>query len=127
MTERGFTLIEVLVALVVVAIGLTAVVQSVSRSVSDTGALRETTFATWIGSNVIAEYQLTSRWETGQFEDDRRFADREWPVTVRIQPVEAQPLRQWIRRIEVTVHAPGNPQRSITTVEGRLKRPPESS
>ncbi len=126
MTNRGFTLIEVLVALVVVTIGLTAVVQSVARSVNDTTALREKTFATWIATNVIAEYQVTDRWETGQFRDERRFAGSDWPVGIRIRPAEIEALGNGIRRIEVTVYAPGNRQRSVSVVDGRLKRPETS-
>lgn len=126
MTERGFTLLEVLVALLVVAVGLTALVQSATRSLGDTNAIRERTFATWVGSNVITEYQVTDQWSEGETREDREFAGRTWPVSIRIRPAETQALRNRVRRIEVTVYAPGNPEQSLRVVRGHLQRPGET-
>ena len=55
----GFTLVEVLVALVVVAIGLAALMVAVSGTARTSGYLRDKTLAQWIALNRIAEVRLT--------------------------------------------------------------------
>ena len=44
----GFTLIEVIVALVVIALGMLGVIQAVSQTASNTGYLRDKTIAHWV-------------------------------------------------------------------------------
>ena len=55
----GFTLVEVLVALVVVAIGLAALMTAVSGVARTSGYLRDKTLAQWIALNRLAEVRLT--------------------------------------------------------------------
>jgi general secretion pathway protein I len=55
---RGFTLIEVLVALVIVAFGISAVLTTLSSAATNTGHLREKSLAEWIGFNEISTMRL---------------------------------------------------------------------
>lgn len=48
--EQGLTLIEVLIALAILSIALTAIVQSASQNIRHTLYLQNRTIATWIGS-----------------------------------------------------------------------------
>jgi general secretion pathway protein I len=56
---RGFTLLEVLVALAIVAIALTAAVRAAGVSLDSSAQVKERMFATWIAQNRLAE--LTAR------------------------------------------------------------------
>lgn len=58
--QRGFTLIEVLVALVIVAIGMAAVLTTLGSSASTVAYLREKTLAQWIALNQIAQARLSA-------------------------------------------------------------------
>ena len=49
---RGFTLIEVLAALVIVALGMLGVIQAVTQTARNGTYLREKTLAHWIAMNV---------------------------------------------------------------------------
>ncbi len=51
--EKGLTLIEVLIALAILGIALTAVIQSASQTIRHTLYLQDRTIATWVGTNVI--------------------------------------------------------------------------
>jgi general secretion pathway protein I len=55
---RGFTLIEVLVALIIVAFGMGAVLSALSSSADNISALRDKTIAEWIAMNQIADTRL---------------------------------------------------------------------
>ena len=54
----GFTLVEVLVALAVVAIALLALTRAAGVQVATFDALRERTLAGWVAANVVAETRL---------------------------------------------------------------------
>jgi general secretion pathway protein I len=54
----GFTLIEVLVALIIVAFGMGAVLSALSSSAENITALREKTLAEWIAMNQITDTRL---------------------------------------------------------------------
>ena len=55
---RGFTLVEVLVALVIVAFGMGAVLASLSSAAGAVIRLREQSFAEWVGFNQLATTRL---------------------------------------------------------------------
>lgn len=55
---KGFTLIEVLIALVILSIALTAVMRAVGTGISDMDEVQAKTISNWIADNVFAEIQL---------------------------------------------------------------------
>lgn len=52
---QGLTLIEVLIALAIIGIALTAVIKATSQSVRHTAYLQNKTIALWVGQEVINE------------------------------------------------------------------------
>ena len=54
----GFSLIEVLVALVILAVGLLAASRAAVMATNDQSALRDKTLARWVAHNRIAEVRL---------------------------------------------------------------------
>lgn len=82
--SRGFTLVEVLVALMIVAIGLAALMTAVSATARTSGYLRDKTLAQWIALNRLTEVRLMvnklgQNADTGQLE----FANRTWHYDTR--------------------------------------------
>jgi len=57
-TMKGMTLIEVLVALVIIAVALSAAIRSVNAGVSNTDYLKQKSFAHWVAMNSVAEQQV---------------------------------------------------------------------
>src|SRR5687767_14340539 len=51
----GFTLIEVLIALAILSIALTAVIKATSQNIKDTLYLQDKTIAHWVGLEIMNE------------------------------------------------------------------------
>lgn len=98
---RGFTLIEVLVALAVFAIAMTALVQAGGQRAENLAYLRDRTLATWIAVDRITALRLGSGWPgVGTRTGEVRMAERRWYWTAEIK----QTANQSIRRVEVAVY-----------------------
>jgi general secretion pathway protein I len=78
-SRAGFTLVEVLVALVIVAIGMAAVLSTLTSSASTIVFLRDHTFAQWVALNRIATVRLSGNApQAGHSDGDVQFAGRSW-------------------------------------------------
>ncbi len=75
----GFTLIEVLVALTIVAVGMAAVMSALTSSASTVAYLRDKTFANWVAMNKIATIRTSGQQPArGDSNGDVDFGDRKW-------------------------------------------------
>jgi general secretion pathway protein I len=119
-SDAGFTLIEAVVALLIVALGMTAVYMQLNQAATSSIYLREKTLANWLGSNVVTEYSLQRNWpEPGTSEDRREFAGLDWLLTIEITETEVENLH----RIDVKVALEDRPERIIHTVSGLIEPP----
>ena len=121
-TQAGFTLIETLVALAIVALGMTAVFMQVGQFASSAIRMQDKTLASWIGSNIVTQQSLLYEWpEIGETEDEiEQFAGRDWLVRIEISATEVENLR----RVDVEVSLADRPERILHTVSGLLEPPP---
>ena len=113
---RGFTLIEVLVALVIVAFGMGAVLSALTSSAQSTMRLREKTFAEWVGFNQLALARLAlSPPAVGNSDGDVDFANARWHWQQQVENMEIPGLR----RITITVrHLESKDDDWLATVMG---------
>jgi general secretion pathway protein I len=76
---RGFTLIEVLVALAIVAIGMAAVLSTITSSARTVLYMRDKTLANWVALNHIAEQRLQPQMpQLGNTDGDVDYAGQKW-------------------------------------------------
>ena len=119
-SARGFTLIETVVALLIVALGMTAVYMQVGQFASTAILMQDRTLASWIGSNIVTELSLARDWpEIGDSEEEVEYASRRWLVTIEISETEVENLR----RADVSVALSDRPERVIHTVSGLIEPP----
>lgn len=79
MRRRGFTLLEVLVALAILAIALAASVRAVGQQARAHEILRDGSYARWVAANLIAETRLNEPFPApGTREGQSRMAGRIW-------------------------------------------------
>jgi general secretion pathway protein I len=105
----GFTLIEVLVALIIVAAGMSALMSALSSSANTVSYMREKTFSEWVALNQVATFRLQLNQgqvpAEGHTNGDTDFAGRSWHwrqdivktqvqgmmrVDVKVRPKEAK-------------------------------------
>ena len=121
--QRGFTLIEVLVALAVVIIAFMAMYGSMMQSIAAVTLMQEKTLATWIAFDRITELRLSD-----QFPDDDEssgeieMAGSEWVYTIKINPTASDDIRQVIVKVSPALE----PDNILGIASGALIRPPQS-
>lgn len=91
--HRGFTLIEVMVALAVAAISLAAVTAAVSQMIDAANSMRQRTYASWIAQNKIAEMRLANVLpEVAETDGEVSYAGREWRWTATVSETGVENL-----------------------------------
>lgn len=114
---RAFTLIEVLVALAILAVALTAGMRAVAQSADGATSLRMRTLALWVAQNRLAQAQLADPWPAGGTSsgDETQAGTRLfWRETVSDTPNPA------FRRIEIVVTDPGVPDYALARLVGYI-------
>jgi general secretion pathway protein I len=116
LSQRGFTLIEVLAALVIVALGMIAAIQAVTQSARNGTYLRDKTLAHWIGMNVLTERRLqTSAPDVAESTGRVEFADQQWQWSMTVTQTQVASLR----RIDIAVrHAETPDGTALANVSG---------
>jgi len=109
--RQGFTLIEVLVALVIVAIGMAAVLGTLTSAADSTVYLRDKTLASWIASNRVTELRLAAaRPAKGKSSGELQFAGRQWRYEQDVVPLEIPGLLRIDIRVAPTAETSQVPQ-----------------
>jgi general secretion pathway protein I len=97
---RGFTLVEVLVALMIVALGLTALMVAVNGTARTSGFLRDKTLAQWIALNRLSEVRLNvvkfgQNTDTGELD----FGNRKWHYDTRYFDTSIASMKRVVVRV----------------------------
>jgi general secretion pathway protein I len=97
--DKGFTLLEVMIAMAILAIALVTIFQSQSQSISMTGNSRFLTTASLLAQGKMAEIEMLDmkdvRTDNGDFGDG--FPDYSWRVELKDTDFDV------VKKIELTV------------------------
>ena len=93
--HRGFTLIEMIVALAVVAIALGAIIAGMARFAGNAAHLRERTLALWVAHNALTELEVQRSWpDVGKRDGKSEMGGVEWRWTIVVQKTPDEHLRR---------------------------------
>jgi general secretion pathway protein I len=116
----GFTLIEALVALAIVALGMMAVISSLERYAANAAYIEQKTLASWIATNKITELSVGPTWpEIGDYDEDVEFAGQQWRCEIEVSETDVDNLR----RVDVAVKLLSDPETVVHKVSGLLEPP----
>lgn len=118
--HRGFTLVEILVALAIVAIALTAGMRALTQATDSATALKARTLALWIAQDRLAAAQIATPWPAlGSYKGDAQQAGSSfvWQASVTTTPNPA------FRKIEIVVAEPQTPDYALARLTGFLGNP----
>jgi len=117
----GFTLLEVLVALAVLALTMGAVIKAVGGYTGNQAYLRDRTLATWVARNVLVEQQVEDAWPSvGELKGTTESGGREWRWLGTVSQTDEEDLR----RLDVEVRPiDAEDSEPIAVLSGFLRRP----
>jgi general secretion pathway protein I len=128
-SHGGFTLVEVLVALMIVAMGLAALMTAVSGTARTSGYLRDKTVAQWMALNRLSEVRLNLN-KFGQNTDtgELNFANRTWHYDTRYFDTSIATMKRVVVRVYAgDAKTKGNPLAESTGFLGSAIAVPGSS
>lgn len=115
---KGFTLVEVLVALAIVTIGMAALLSALGSSADSASYQRDKTLAEWVALNRIEEVRLAlQRPKKGKSDGEMEMAGEKWKWAQEVLETEVK----GIVRVDVSVrplNVPGKDGVWYTTVSG---------
>ncbi|MGA2838584.1 MAG: type II secretion system minor pseudopilin GspI [Steroidobacteraceae bacterium] len=125
----GFTLVEVLVALMIVAMGLAALMVAVSGAARTSGYLRDKSLAQWIALNRLSEVRLNAN-KSAQNADtgELKFANRTWHYDTRYFDTSITSMKRIVVRVYAgDAKTKGNPLAESTSFFGTALGAPGGS
>lgn len=118
--RAGFTLVEILIALAILAVGLAAATRAVGIASDSSFALEQRLVAQWVAQDRVNEIRARSIWpEIGSSEGE---AEQAGQRLVWMQTVSGTPHRAF-RRVDVKVVLPGKLSHSLATLTTYVYRP----
>lgn len=118
--QRGFSLLEVVIAIAVLAFAMAALVEGAGRGAFNANHLKEKTLAHWVGLNKIAEYQLQPTWPTvGVQKGTYDMAGFDWRWEARVTATEDRN----VHRLEMEVRTGPGSKQAITKLTAFLDNP----
>lgn len=123
---RGFTLLEVMVALMIFAIAALSLLRAQNSQIATDQHLEEKTLAHWVALNHLADMRLQKVFpEVGQAESVAKMAGRDWLISTKVQATPTPNVR--LLMVSVAPKALGNSEFGdkpdpVTVVTGFLPR-----
>lgn len=122
--QTGFTLLEVLVALVIVALGLMAAFGQVNQSLTVASRLREKTLANLIAVNEMTRLRIAGEFPAiGTRSDEVEMASTDWRYTIKVVKTPDEALR----RVDISVAFAERPDAVVSSLTGFLGRQPANA
>ncbi|MFP5357100.1 MAG: type II secretion system minor pseudopilin GspI [Gammaproteobacteria bacterium] len=117
--SRGFTLVEVLAAVAVLAIALAAILSAMARYADQAGHLRQKTLALWVAHNRLSEIMAEPQWPaTGRSNGEVELGGQVWRWELLIQNTQDEQLR----RLDIEVQLDRERETSLASLSAFISQ-----
>jgi len=117
--RRGFTLLEVMIALLVITLGSAAVINTTTESGWKSAQLKQKTIASWVAQNQIALYRAKRTWNNASSKSGQvEMANATWVYQMKISATDDPALRQI--DVDVLLQGEDGVKASVTGFIGKL-------
>jgi general secretion pathway protein I len=119
---KGFTLLEVMVALAVIAMALAAAQSAITSNIYNASGLQQRTYAHWVAMNKLAEMQIANQWPaTKTTKGSSLMAKQEWYWSTKV--TKTPDGFDLIRKVDIAVRLNEDDESSLITLTGFVGRP----
>lgn len=117
---KGFTLLEVIVALTVIAFALAAAASAVTGNARNASGLQQRTYAHWVAMNEMTKLHALKKWPSIRTtKGSTLMARHEWYWSVKI--TKTPNIK--IRRVDVRVRSDEDDESPLVTLTGFIGQP----
>lgn len=106
--KRGFTLLEVLVALAVLAIASGGILYTTSQNIQNASYLENRTLASWIAQNYMETLRLNAANGLQGGIESLTYANRDWTLNVQVSGPDLQNLYRVNIEVGLEKSSPSN-------------------
>jgi general secretion pathway protein I len=118
--SKGFTLLEILIALAILAIALSSIIAVASNQSVNVAYLRDKTLAHWVAMNKMTELQVSNQWPaTGKKRGDEEMGLQKWYWKREISKTPDDRVRQ----VEIRVYRNRDDENSVSRLVSFLSQP----
>lgn len=113
--KNGFTLIEVLIALAIISIALTAIIKATAQNVKDTGYLENKITAYWVANDIMNQARLnliTLPFAPESLAQETSMLGQKWLWQANLQPTRNKHIQ------EIHVNVTNSSQKSLANLIG---------
>jgi len=119
---KGFTLIEVMVALTVIAIALASLIKAAGNHTNSAGYLKSKTLAHYVAMNEITQLQIDKSWpDLGSTHKSSEMAGVEWFWTREVEKTGDESGN--IRGIKFTIYLDEDRTRNLAQLQAFVSNP----
>jgi len=118
-SHRAFTLIEIMVALAIIAITMGAIIENTTASNKNAQYLRDKTIASWVAMNQITLMRAKRQWtNVSNKKGEVEMAGRDWSWKMQIIKTDDPQ----IRRLNVDVFLADKDDQALASITGFMGR-----
>jgi len=109
-----------MIAMAIVGLGLMALINQISQTVSESVYLREKTMASWVAQDRLTELRLKNELpKVDNSNDEMEMAGIEWHYNIKVSATD----RDDLRRIDVSVGFASQPETVLASLTGFMAEP----
>jgi general secretion pathway protein I len=120
-SHKGFTLIEILVSLAIIAISLGAIISTSGTQAQQASYLKQKSIAHWVAMNEITKLQITNTFpDLGDTKGSAEMANHEWFWT---RTTKELAITKKVREVSFQVYADKQRKNKLTQLTGSVSAP----